>query len=148
MAPWRSRVAAAGLAVALCGAALAGCSGDDVEGGMALPSQRGGVTFAGARGPVTGTVALQRNGCFRLDTGAGTRLVVWPRGAEQDPDDGAVIRLASGRRLHHGDRVAGTGLEYPATGLPASTDGYWNSVLTFCAPGEATVLVLDDVRPV
>ena len=113
---------------------------------MALPNHRRGETYPGARGPVGGTVALQPNGCFRLDTPAGGRLVVWPRGAEQDPDDATAILLPTGRRLHDGDRVAGTGLEYPAAALPGVPDGYWGGVVSFCAPKDRTVLVLDDVR--
>lgn len=147
MAPWRSRTAAAGAAAVLCGAVLAGCSGVDDEGGMGLPNHRRGESYPGTRGPVTGTVDLRPNGCFRMDTPAGSRLVVWPGDAEQDPDDATAIRLPSGRRLHHGDRVAGTGLEYPVAALPGVPDGYWGGMVTFCAPDDATVLVLDDVRP-
>jgi hypothetical protein len=124
-----ARVVAAALTAALGGAALAACSsGDDRaddRGGMNLPAQRDGESYPGARGPVAGTVARQPNGCFRLATPTGTRLVVWPRGSGQDPQDGAVIRLASGRRLHDGDRVSGTGLEFPVTGLAGVPDGYW-----------------------
>lgn len=136
------------LPVVLLGAALAGCSGEDNEAGMGLPNHRPGESYPGARGPVTGTVRQQSNGCFRMDTPAGSRLVVWPGDSDHDPEDPTYIRLPSGRRVHDGDRVAGTGLEYPATALPGVPDGYWGGVITFCAPDDATVLVLDDVRPV
>lgn len=150
MAPWRPAVPTV-LALVLVG--LGGCSSsggsspEGNEGGMGVPQQRPGESYPGARGPVDGAVALQSNGCFRIETAAGSRLVVWPRGTRQDPQDGAVLRLPSGDRLGDGDRVTGTGLELPVTGLPGVPDGYWGSVVTFCAPDDATVLVLDEVRP-
>lgn len=139
------------LVVLLLAAAAGGCSasdrGDGSEGGMALPQQRDGEAYPGDRVPVTGTVVLQPNGCFRLRTAAGTRLVVWPRGSRQDPQDGATVRLPSGEPLRDGDPVTGSGLDFPISGLTGVPDGYWGSVVTFCAPADATVLVLDDVRP-
>ena len=134
---------AAGAAAVLL--ALAGCAGaDDLAGfGLAVQPEEG---IAGPRGPVTGVLRVERNGCFTLEGADGARRwVLWPRDAQHDDDH---VRLGDGTRVGDGAVLVGEGTFVDATALPDwSADGYYGSFGRFCAADELGVVVLDEVRP-
>jgi hypothetical protein len=142
-----------GSAVRLTGAAAAGtlllalaaCSAVDHTAGLGLPTQPPDDPVPGARADVGGTLRVESNGCFTLESDAGDRRwIVWPAGFAADGD---AVRLAGSQRAGDGDRLAGVGADVDASALPAWTDvdSYFHSFGVFCDADRLGVVVLDEV---
>jgi hypothetical protein len=133
---------AAGAWLAALGVVAAGCSFG--EGGMGLPRQVPGEVYPGERREIIGTLQVGDKGCFRVSDGQGrSSFVIWPSSASL----GDLVRLGWFEELREGDGLRGVGALTPAKPLILD-GGYWAMALGFCAPGEAEVLVLDEVRRV
>jgi hypothetical protein len=88
-------------------------------------------------------VHVESNGCLTLDTGTGTRWIVWP--ADQDDDQGQPV--LDGRVVGDGDVLVGTGAELPVGALPEwwDADGYFGSFGAFCSAERTGIVLLDHV---
>lgn len=110
-------------------------------GGPGLPVQRSGESYPGARRPVFATFEIAGNGCFELDIDGTNHFVIWPMGSSLD---GPVqVRLPDGTVLASGDPIDGTGAFTRRAPLTADRNGYWATVIGFCAPDATEVVVLD-----
>lgn len=149
MPSWQVKLVPALSVLGLGAVLLVGCSGDsgssDNKGGGPLPNQRAGETYPGARAEVAGQVLLTGNGCLYVVVDGVRRFAVWPAGAVQDKDDATAVRLVDGPQIRPGDSVNGSAALMPAGDLAGMPDGYWGQQVTFCAPEDAEVLVLDTV---
>jgi hypothetical protein len=135
---------------ALLALVLSGCTSSEV--GFGLPTLDASAASAatadgGAEpGPVSGTLAVESNGCFTWSTHdrADGPWVVWPDDAKQDGD--AVI-LGSGERIVAGAALEGVGAIVELVDLPdgSNPDSYFASFGTFCSADSTGVLVLTKV---
>jgi hypothetical protein len=129
---------------------LSGCASSEV--GFGLPTLDASAASAAiADGdaeprPVSGTLAVESNGCFTWSTGEGAdRLwVVWPDDARQDGDG---VILGSGERIVAGSELEGLGANVELADLPGggNSDSYFASFGTFCSADATGVLVLTQV---
>lgn len=131
------RTLAAVLSLVLC----AGCLGDVGLGGPGLPQQRTGETYPGQRFETAGEIEQTDTGCLRILIDAVSRFVIWPAGS----DLGDAVRLPDGSEARPGDRLRAVAALTPTDRLVADANGYWASVLGFCAPNDGFVLVIDEV---
>jgi hypothetical protein len=142
----RGRLVLTGLVCGLLTVGVAACGGgSDNEGGGPIPHQLDGETYPGPRTQVSGTYDLAANGCMFVVADGVSRMAVWPRGATQSKDDGSVVELSDGTRIHPSDAISGTATVFPVAQLTGYPDGYWGSRVIYCAPEATDVLVLDSV---
>lgn len=139
-----ARVAVAAAAGVLL-LALTACTSPDDLGGFGLPAQPPDEPVPGTRTDVRGTLRVESNGCFTLESEAGTRRwIVWPSGLESDGD---VVRLGGSDAAGDGDELTGVGAEVDPSALPQweNPDSYFYSFGTFCDADALGVIVLDEV---
>ena len=125
--------------------ALTACSPTDDTAGFGLPTQPPDEPVPGARAEVSGTLRVESNGCFTLESDAGTRRwIVWPSGLEADGD---VVRLGGSDAAGDGDELTGVGAEVDPSAFPQweNPDSYFRSFGTFCDADTLGVVVLDEV---
>lgn len=126
--------------------AIAACGADtENSNGPAVPHQFPGETYQGERTTLGGTVRLAENGCWNVDDGTMTRLVVWPQGADLH-SNGMAVTIPASDPIPSGAVVAGWGTLVAISELPGGPDGYWATTTGFCATGASDVLVFDDVE--
>lgn len=147
-APLRRWGTATGLAVATM-VAVAGC--DDGKVGGPIPVQPLPSAIPGERSTVTGTIAIEDDGCIDLDLGDhGRRWIVWPYDVLVDGAGPltAVAVQVGGHDLVDGDRISGTGALLDAADLPDWGDAGSDlgSLGRDCAAADRGVVVLDEVR--
>ncbi len=87
-------------------------------GGDRLPVQIPGEPIVHASVPVTGTFILEPNGCWTVDLGDRTRLVVLPVGTTKPPDDGSVLMVPGGVEVSSGLQFDGLGGVVASTSVP------------------------------
>lgn len=116
-------------------------------GGDRLPVQIPGEPIVHASVPVTGTFILEPNGCWTVDLGDRTRLVVLPVGTTRPPDDGSVLMVPEGVEVSSGLQFDGLGGVVASTSVPGGADGFWGNYVSFCDPGALEIAVLDVVVP-
>ena len=129
---------------------LSGCTSS--EAGLGLPvlstSDAEAAIAAGDAepGPVSGTLAVEPNGCFTWNSGEGADRpwVVWPDDARHDGDG---VILGSGERIVAGAELDGVGADVELADLPdgRNPDSYFASFGTFCSADVTGVLVLTRV---
>lgn len=154
--PGRSRShARAGLVPALCALlALCGCglfgvgSGPDV-GGPGIPQAQDAESFPGERREVTGEVLATNEGCVFVVVSGVEYFAIWPSGSDGPDDSGRLLLLPDGDAVRDGDSIVGVGALTPVRPLVADRNGYWASVIGYCAPDIETAMVLDhaSVKP-
>ena len=111
------------------------------QGGMGLPQQLPGETYAGPRAEITGDLFVADDGCAYVTDGDALRLVIWPAGSRLSNP----ARLPDGTELRDGDAISGRARIVRIEALPGGRDGYWAHVTGFCDDGEDEVVVFDDV---
>lgn len=116
-------------------------------GGDGLPVQIPDEEYGHFPGALTGSLALESNGCWRIDLGDGPRLVVFPPGYTQDPADGSLMVSPDGSTFTDGMEVDATGGIVRTDGFPGTPDGYWGNYLDFCDPGATEMVVVDQLTP-
>jgi hypothetical protein len=129
---------------------LSGCASS--EAGFGLPTLDASAASAAIAegdaepGPVSGTLAVESNGCFTWSAGEGTERtwVVWPDDARHDGDG---VILGSGERIVAGAQLEGVGAVVELADLPdgGNSDSYFASFGTFCSADVTGVLVLTRV---
>ena len=142
------------LGMATCLVLAASCateptSGDDNTGGHALPVQIAGESYGHTSGDIDGIVTLEANGCWTIDTGEGSQLVIFPRGFRQDEVNGSVLQSFDGSvRIRDGSQIHGVGGVASVVDFPGVPDGFWGSYLGFCGPDQTVVVVFDSITDV
>jgi hypothetical protein len=123
--------------------ALGGC-----YGGIGIPKQQPGETYAGERHAVEGTIEIDGYGCIRVRLDDGTSYAaIWPSTANQGDDDYVNLGWFQDD-LGDGDRVRGTAALTPLASLPDwDRGGYWRYALGACVEGgESEAIVFDSAE--
>ena len=116
-------------------------------GGDRLPVQQPGEAYGHQPVPLTGLIVLQDDGCWTVDLGDGARLVVFPPGYTQHPDNGSVMVGPDGTIVESATVIDAVGGVVPTARFPGVPDGYWGNYLTFCRPEVQEFVVLDALEP-
>lgn len=122
----------------------AGCSAADDEalGGSGLAKQIAGEEYTGPAFDEAVTFAVAPNGCHTVVLDGTAHAVIWPQRAT-DPDPATVI--VDDLTVADGDGIRVSGRAVSTAALPGGPDGYWASVMGFCALPDP-VLVVDRVE--
>ena len=120
---------------------------EDNTAGFGAPARAPGEFLSSAAAHrVTGELLLAPNGCWYADLGTDMqRLVVFPAGFVQDPDDGAMVKSPEGHEFGSATAVDGIVRIVQAEALPS--DGKWDGYLTFCNPEVGELAVFDAMDP-
>ena len=122
---------------------LAACTADgEALGGFGVPAQLAGETYPGPRRAIASVLEGDDVGCLEAAVDGAPRFVIWPAGARLDHG----VRLADGTILRPGDPFDRVGALTPIEPLAADPNGFWASLIGFCAPASREALVLDEVR--
>jgi len=122
---------------------LAACGNESTIAGDRLPVQQPGEDYGHQSVPLTGLILLQDDGCWTVDLGDGDRLVVFPQGFTQDPNDGSLIVGPDGTIVQSATVIDAMGGVVPSSQLADGSDGYWGGYLAFCNPEVQDFVVLD-----
>ncbi len=134
------RVARAVLGLVATASLVAGCGLG--EAGMGLPHQSAGLTFPGERQELRAVLEVAENGCLLLALDGQRYFVVWPAGAVEADR----VRLPNGEVVREGDTIIGTGAFTPTAPWVTHKDDYWSRAVSYCASGQAEMVVLDSAR--
>lgn len=126
----------------LLAVAVGGC-----YGGIGIPQQQPGETYAGERHEVSGTIEIDDYGCIRVRLDDGTsHAAIWPSSASQGQDD--YVNLGWFQEdLGDGDRVRGTATVVALASLrgwEGEGSGYWRYALGACVEGGETQAIVFD----
>ena len=125
---------------------LAGC------GGVGIPKQQPGETYAGERRDVEGTLEIDSYGCIRVRLDDGTSYAaIWPASADDSQDPPGLSLGWFQRVLEDGDRIRGTAALTPLDELKdwSFNSSYWHAALDSCLEdGESQAIVFDSAEGV
>lgn len=114
-------------------------------GGPGAPSASPGEFPIATSGAMVGRMLLDDRGCWTIAVNDQERFVVMPPGFTLDPADGTRLLGPDGIVVSGGTAVDATGSMVSVADLPGGPDGYWGSLIGFCAPGAVEVAVVETV---